>query len=183
MIVPIDMSLFSLRGVVKLVDIILYLKNNLAHDIQIRALVTMFDYRTRYARQVLKKVKEEFGENVFTSVIRYNVRLRETVDYGLPVGDYDRHAIGHKDYEQLAREVLQLKPNVNHHSRTTLSGAEYVVKKAEDYINSAGDSADIDSVIAELEDFIAETPSSSYTDMIDKIAQSDENFWEDDDLL
>ena len=86
-IIPIDMSLFSLRGVAKLIEIIMLLKDKLGHDIVSRALVTMFDSRTKYSRRVLEKVTEEFGENVFNTIVRYNIRLRETVDYGLPGGD------------------------------------------------------------------------------------------------
>ena len=74
------MSLFSLRGVAKLVEIILLIKDKLGHEIRPRALITMYDHRTRYSKQVLQKVKETFGSNVFESAIRYNIRLRETVE-------------------------------------------------------------------------------------------------------
>ena len=105
-IIPIDMSLFSLRGVAKLTEITMMLKDKCDHAVKSRALITMYDARTRYSRVVLEKVKSKFGTNVFETVIRYNIRLRETVDYGLPVGDYDKHAIGHIDYENLANEVI-----------------------------------------------------------------------------
>jgi len=83
-IIPIDMSLFSLRGVAKLLEIIILLKDKVGHDIKSRALITMYDRRTRYSRVVLEKVKAEFGNDLFDTVIRYNIRLRETADYGLP---------------------------------------------------------------------------------------------------
>ncbi len=182
-IVPIDMSLFSLRGVIKLVDIILYLKNTLDHDIQVRALITMFDFRTRYAKRVLEKVREEFGTNVFKSVIRYTIRLRETVDYGMPVGDYDRRSIGHKDYEQLADEVLHEKTPVKHHGASSLDGVEYIGEKANNYISSTGQNADIDSVIAELEDCLSEPMGSSYSEMIDVISLGNVDLPDDDEFL
>jgi chromosome partitioning protein len=103
-IIPIDLSLFSLRGVSKLMEIVLLLKEELGHEINARALITMYDFRTRYSRHVLEKVRERFGEKVFDTAIRYNIRLRETVDYGMPIGEYDKHSIGHKDYEKLADE-------------------------------------------------------------------------------
>ncbi|MBW2320165.1 MAG: ParA family protein [Deltaproteobacteria bacterium] len=81
-IIPIDMSLFSLRGVSKLLEIIILLKDKTGHDVKSRALITMYDRRTRYSRVVLEKVKTEFGDNVFETVIRYNIRLRETADCG-----------------------------------------------------------------------------------------------------
>jgi chromosome partitioning protein len=105
-IIPIDLSLFSLRGVSKLTEIVILLKEKLGHEIKARALITMYDFRTRYSRHVLEKVREKFGENVFETSIRYNIRLRETVDYGLPIGEYDKHSLGHKDYEKLAEEIM-----------------------------------------------------------------------------
>ncbi len=106
-IIPIDLSLFSLRGVSKLQEIITALKEKLDHDINPHALITMYDNRTRYSRQVFEEVKGVFRENMFEAVIRYNIRLREAGDCGLPIGEYDKHAIGHKDYENLAEEVIR----------------------------------------------------------------------------
>jgi chromosome partitioning protein len=126
-IIPIDLSIFSLRGVSKLMEIVLMLKEKLDHVINCRALITMFDYRTRYARYVLEKVKDEFGENVFNTVIRYNIRLRETVDYGMPIAEFDKHAIGHKDYQALAEEVIQAGVADVHQDYDVLREAENIL--------------------------------------------------------
>ena len=106
-IIPIDLSLFSLRGVSKLMEIVLLLKEKLGHEAKARALITMYDYRARYSRHVLEKVRERFGNNVFDTTIRYNIRLRETVDYGMPIGEYDKRSIGYKDYEKLTDELIE----------------------------------------------------------------------------
>jgi hypothetical protein len=148
---------------------------------QIRAMITMFDYRTRYAWRVLKQVREEFGDNVFETVIRYNIRLRETVDYGLPVGDYDRHAIGHKDYERLADEVLAQKRVTAGHAAPRLSGAQAVAQNARQYMQRAGGSRDLNSLTAELDDLLLEDPASSYSEMIDVIARDAIDYFGGDD--
>ncbi len=135
-IIPIDMSLFSLRGVAKLTEIILLLKENLGHEIQPRALVTMFDFRTRYAKHVLEKVKESFGRNVFESVIRYNIRLRETVDYGVPIGDYDKRSIGYHDYESLADEVIRSEDSRLAPEEQELLSAQDILAHTVSYIES-----------------------------------------------
>ena len=139
-IIPIDMSLFSLRGVAKLTDIITLLENSCGHAIAARALVTMYDYRTRYSRHVLGKVKEKFLDKVFETVIRYNIRLRETVDYGLPVGDYDKHAIGQKDYEQLADEVMCSEITALTREAAVSSTADDIMAKTQEYIESVEES-------------------------------------------
>ena len=146
-IIPIDMSLFSLRGVAKLLEIIIMLKDKIGHDVRSRPLITMYDRRTRYSRIVLEKVKAEFGNNVFETVIRYNIRLRETADYGLPVGDYDKNAIGHKDYENLAEEVIRQEAAKTYPDRNTLNVAQDILQKTEEYIDMSAKSPGIDQPI------------------------------------
>jgi len=139
-IIPIDMSLFSLRGVAKLVEIILLIKDKLDHEIRPRALITMYDHRTRYSKRVMEKVKETFGNNVFESSIRYNIRLRETVDHGLPIGDYDKHAIGYKDYENLAEEVLRAEAVNDDPEQTIFETARDILLNTEEYMDSVRES-------------------------------------------
>lgn len=135
-IIPIDMSLFSLRGVAKLIEIITLIKEKVGHDVKSRALITMYDRRTRYSRIVLEKVQAEFGNNVFNTVIRYNIRLRETADLGLPVGDYDKNAIGHEDYENLAEEIINLEAAKNQQTLSTLNATQDILNNTEEYIKS-----------------------------------------------
>jgi len=164
-IIPIDMSLFSLRGVSKLIEIIIMLNEKLGHVIKSRALITMYDSRTRYSRVVLEKVKKEFGTNVFETVIRYNIRLRETVDYGLPVGDYDKHAIGHIDYENLADEIIRSDAANVYQSFTTLNDAQDMLQKTEDYIDSA-----VKVPANEQEGISYYAPGSTFTEMVEAMA-------------
>jgi len=137
-IIPIDMSLFSLRGVATLLEIIILLKDKIGHDVKSRALITMYDRRTRYSRVVLDKVKSEFGDNVFETVIRYNIRLRETADCGMPVGDYDKHAIGHADYENLAEEIITSETAGIQKNFNTLNKVQDSLKKTEKHMKSSG---------------------------------------------
>lgn len=139
-IIPIDMSLFSLRGVAKLVEIILLIKDKLGHEIQPRALITMYDYRTRYSKRVMEQVKETFGRNVFEAAIRYNIRLRETVDHGLPIGDYDKHAIGYKDYETLAEELMLTESADDLSGQRVVDTARDILHNTEEYMDSVRDS-------------------------------------------
>ena len=182
-IIPIDMSLFSLRGVAKLIEIIVLLKEEIGHDIQSRALITMYDRRTRYSRTVLEKVQAEFGNNVFDTVIRYNIRLRETADLGLPVGDYDKNAIGHMDYENLAEEVIRSVETITYENFNGTNTAQDMLQKTEAYIDSASELSEDEldgsemeefpeeeSQASEMEEFSASFSQSNYTQMIETIA-------------
>jgi chromosome partitioning protein len=141
-IIPIDLSLFSLRGVSKLTEIVILLKEKVGHEIKARALVTMYDFRTRYSRRVLEKVREKFGENVFNNAIRYNIRLRETVDYGLPIGEYDKHSLGHKDYEKLAEELMASWSDVAPRNVKALDAARNLLELSEEYSGVSEQPAD-----------------------------------------
>ena len=181
-IIPIDMSLFSLRGVAKLLEIIILLKDKIGHDVKSRALITMYDRRTRYSRIVLEKVKAEFENNVFETVIRYNIRLRETADYGLPVGDYDKNAIGHKDYENLAEEVIRQEAARTYLDLNTLNVAQDVLQKTEEYIDMSAKSPEIEQPISEMEEFSPYSPQSNYSKMVEAIAtESTDSFLNDED--
>lgn len=170
-IIPIDMSLFSLRGVARLIDIVDMLGKALGHEIDCRALITMYDGRTRYSRQVLEKVREQFGVNVFETVIRYNIRLRETVDYGLPVSDYDCQAIGHCDYQRLSEEVLLF----------SRCGKEpSMAKSVQNYMTAVGgDMADSDR--GSDDDLFADTGESAYSQMVDDMVTTFPDIFEEYD--
>jgi chromosome partitioning protein len=194
-IIPIDMSLFSLRGVSKLIEIIILLKDKIGHDVISRALITMYDRRTRYSRVVLEKVQAEFGNNVFDTVIRYNIRLRESADFGLPVGDYDKNAIGHKDYENLAEEVICSEEARPHHNLNTSNVAQDMLQKTEEYINTAAELpedelagaereefSEDESPASEIEEFPAYSSQSNYSQMVDSIVtESTDSFPKDED--
>jgi chromosome partitioning protein len=181
-IIPIDMSLFSLRGVAELTDIIILLKNKCDHVIEARALVTMYDYRTRYSRQVLEKVKEQFGDRVFETVIRYNIRLRESADYGLPVGDYDKHAIGHKDYEKLAGEVMSAgMVTMTPHAHIS-NGPHDILEKTEDYIRSVSEAPVPEEPTPDLEETFPYPAESSYSAMVEVMATDPGDSASEDDM-
>jgi chromosome partitioning protein len=193
-IIPIDMSLFSLRGVSKLLEIIILLKNKVGHEMRSRALITMFDRRTRYSRIVLEKVKAEFQTDVFETVIRYNIRLRETADFGLPVGDFDKHSIGHADYENLADEILRSDANRMHEYSNTMHAAQDILQKTEEFIDDARESTVDKSPTSEMEElsddeppasdpdeFTAYSSQSNYSQMIEAIAGYSGNSYLNDD--
>ncbi len=178
-IIPIDMSLFSLRGVSKLIEITTLLKNKIGHDVKSRALITMYDRRTRYSRVVLEKVKAEFGDNVFKTVIRYNIRLRETADCGLPVGEYDKNAIGHEDYENLAEEIVNLETAGMHQNLNTLNVAQDILQRTEEYMKSSG----IEHPISEMEEPSSYPLQSNYSKMVEVIATKPaDSIYNDEDI-
>lgn len=182
-IIPIDMSLFSLRGIAKLTDMMIMIENASGHVIAPRALVTMFDMRTRYSQEVLERVREKFEDKVFNTVIRYNIRLRETVDHGLPIGDYDKHAIGQKDYEALSEEVMGGLRKDTADASEAASGAEEISRTAKEYLDTMEPVPMSDVGVESEAETVESFPypaQSSYSAMIKVIAGSAPPQWSDE---
>lgn len=106
-IIPIDGSYFSLSGVNKLNEMIELLKTKLNHTVNTRALITVYDRRTKFSKIILNDIKSYFKNNLFHTHIRSNVTLREASRHGCPVISYNRYSPGAEDYLALADEVLR----------------------------------------------------------------------------
>jgi hypothetical protein len=81
------------------------------HDLTVRILPTLYDGRTRYARETLAEIRSTFGELCFDTVIRMNVKLREAAQQGKPIVRYARSANGAIDYGALAVELAAGAPD------------------------------------------------------------------------
>mgnify|MGYP001815321521 FL=1 len=104
--VPIEMSLYSLHGISRLMEIIASIKTKTGHDIHTKVFGTIVDKRTRISREVLENMRNHFSDSMFETVIRSNVTLKEAAGYGKPIIDYSNKASGSKDYMKLAEEVI-----------------------------------------------------------------------------
>jgi chromosome partitioning protein len=105
-IVPIEMSLFSLHGISKLLKIINLVREKTGHEVRTKVIATMYDKRTRISREVLQDIQEHFQDSMFLTVIHTNVALKEAVSFGKSIVDYDQKAAGFRDYMALAKEVI-----------------------------------------------------------------------------
>jgi len=104
-IVPLETSEFAIHGLQKLLETIALLSDRIGHELAVRILPTLYDGRTRYARETLAKIRELVGDICFDTVIRQNVKLREAARVGRPIVAYARTANGAQDYGALAIEL------------------------------------------------------------------------------
>lgn len=109
-LIPLEMSFFAVDGVQKLLETVALLSDRIGHDLSVRILPTMYDGRTRYARQTLGDVRELFKDLCFDGVIRLNVKLREAAGSGVPICQYAPSANGARDYSALAIELAASPP-------------------------------------------------------------------------
>jgi chromosome partitioning protein len=110
-IVPLETSFFAIDGVQKLLETIALLTDRIGHDLNVRILPTMYDGRTRYARQTLGDIRELFKDLCFDTVVRQNVKLREAAREGRPINLYAPSANGAHDYAAVALEVMACPPS------------------------------------------------------------------------
>jgi len=107
-IIPVDMSAFTLMGVGKLLGMLDLIKTKIGHVPRLNALATLFANRTTYSQSVLAEVKTFFGGQPFRTVIRPNVALKRAVSEGISIIDFDKTSNGAKDYTGLCYETLRL---------------------------------------------------------------------------
>ena len=107
-IIPMECEFFSLRGLALLTDTVEKVADRINFDLEIMGiLVTMFDRRTRHAREVMDRVVEYFGDKVFDTVITRTVRFPETSVAGEPSTTWAPSSQAAKQYRDLAKEVIE----------------------------------------------------------------------------
>jgi chromosome partitioning protein len=107
--IPLQTEFFALQGLGRLTSTVELVRSRLNPALEITGIIAcMFDVRTSLATEVLQDIRTHFGDRVFATVIRKNVRLAEAPSFGLPITAYDRRCYGTEDYRSLAREVLAM---------------------------------------------------------------------------
>lgn len=111
-ILPLQLSYFSLEGVSNFVDTLNFINQDLGpvinHKISLSGvLITFFDTRTKLAREVHARIKDIFGKKVFKAAIPQNVKLSEAQSHGKSIFDYDPKCKGAIAYMKLAKEIIK----------------------------------------------------------------------------
>ena len=107
-IIPMECEFFSLRGLALLTDTVEKVSDRINFDLEVMGiLVTMFDRRTKHAREVMSRVVDYFGDKVFDTVITRTVRFPETSVAGEPITTWAPNSPATQQYRDLAKEVIE----------------------------------------------------------------------------
>ncbi len=107
-LIPIQCEYYALEGLGQLMNTVNLVKKHLNTKLDIEgAVLTMYDIRTNLSNQVVKEVKNYFGDKVYKTVIPRNVRLSEAPSYGMPITVYDPRSKGARCYEKLTKEIIK----------------------------------------------------------------------------
>jgi chromosome partitioning protein len=105
-IVPVQAEYLALEGLVQFLETLSLIRRELNPQLEVSGLlITMYDERTRLARDVEAELRDHFDGMVFETVIPRSVRVAESPSYGLPVTEHAPASQGAVAYRALAREL------------------------------------------------------------------------------
>lgn len=107
-LIPIEMSLFSLDGVERLNETIELIAKKNKVELPISVLPTLVDNRTRLSRQFLKQLWERFPDEILPVIVHQTVKLKEAVCDGVPIIQFSPGSVAALDYARLATETIRL---------------------------------------------------------------------------
>lgn len=107
-LVPVELSMFSLDGVERLSETIDLLADKYEIDLPVRLLPTLVDHRNRFTRDTLDSLRERYPGETLPLVIHQTVRLKEAAARGKPVIDHAPDCPASHDYLALARAILAI---------------------------------------------------------------------------
>ena len=106
-IVPLETEFFALRGVALLLETIEKVRDRLNPRLRTDGiLATMYDGRTLHSREVLARVREAFGDDVYTTVIGRTIKFPDASVATEPITTYAPTHAGAHAYRRLARELV-----------------------------------------------------------------------------
>lgn len=112
LLIPVQAEYYALEGLGQLIEVFGRVKQSINPHINVLGvIVTMFDSRNTLAEQVVKELKQHFGDSVFDTKIPRNVRLAEAPSYGQPISEHDKWSKGARAYKQFAKEVVKRVEN------------------------------------------------------------------------
>ncbi len=105
-IVPVQAEYLALEGLVQFLDTLGMIRREMNPALNVSGLlITMYDERTRLARDVEQELRSHFPEMVFKTVIPRSVRVAEAPSYGLAVIAHAPASRGSDAYRALAEEL------------------------------------------------------------------------------
>lgn len=111
-IIPVETGYFAMQGAVRQEATIQMLARRASHRVRFKVLATMYDVRTRLAKEILTGLRRQFGERLLPVVVYYNSKLKEAASFGQPINEYDPSSRGMQDFEKLAEWLLANPPDV-----------------------------------------------------------------------
>lgn len=105
-LVPVETGYFALHGLSKQLETLSILCKRCQQHVSVRVLASMYDIRTKMAREILAELRSHFSDQMFKTVVNFNTRIKEASSFGQPINEYDPASKGQQDFRNLAQEVI-----------------------------------------------------------------------------
>jgi chromosome partitioning protein len=105
-IVPVETGYFALHGLSKQLETLSMLCKRCSQQIDVRVLASMYDLRTKMAREILAELRTHFADKIFKTVVNFNTKIKEASSFGQPICEYDSASRGQRDFHALAEEII-----------------------------------------------------------------------------
>ena len=114
-IVPVETGYFALHGLSKQLETLSILCKRCNQQISVKVLASMYDVRTKMARDVLAELRNHFADKMFKTIVNFNTKIKEAASFGQPINEYDPASKGQKDFCVLAKEVISSQAKSQRH--------------------------------------------------------------------
>ncbi len=114
-IVPVETGYFALHGLSRQLETLSILCRRCNQQVDVRVLASMYDIRTKMAREVLAELRSHFADKMLKTIVCFNTKIKEASSFGQPISEYDPASRGHKDFHSLAEEVVGAQSQQQRH--------------------------------------------------------------------
>ena len=114
-VVPVETGYFALHGLSKQLETLGILCKRYSQQVNVKVLASMYDVRTKMAREILAELRNHFDDKMFRTVVSFNTKIKEASSYGQPISEYDPASKGRRDFSSLAEEILGAQKQLQRH--------------------------------------------------------------------
>jgi chromosome partitioning protein len=114
-IVPVETGYFALHGLSKQLETLSILCERSNQQVNVRVLASMYDIRTKMAREILAELRKHFEDKMFKTIVNFNTKIKEAASLGQPISEYDPASKGRRDFHNLAEEIISSHSKVQRH--------------------------------------------------------------------
>jgi len=138
-VVPVETGYFALHGLSKQLETLSILCKRCSQHVQVNVLASMYDIRTKMAREILAELRAHFGERMLRTVVNFNTKIKEASSFGQPINEYDSSSKGQRDFRSLAEEIIGSDARLQHRQivNTLADQLESISSEAEELLKQA----------------------------------------------
>jgi chromosome partitioning protein len=114
-IVPVETGYFALHGLSRQLETLTILSKQCNQHVNVKVLASMYDIRTKMAREILAELRKHFADKMFKTIVNFNTKIKEAASLGQPVNEYEPASKGRKDFSSLAQEIIGSQAGTQRH--------------------------------------------------------------------